>query len=124
MKIVSCTHNHAESAEIEAIIHSCPPEESLSSLAEFFKAFADPSRLKIIQALSQRELCVCCIAEAVGMSQSAVSHQLRYLKNIDILECRREGKSIIYFLKDSHILHIYGEGLIHINEEKESHSHE
>ena len=120
MKEFSCTHSHAETKEIEDIIRDCPSEDKLSCLADFFKAFADPTRLKIIQALSHNELCVCCIADSTGMSQSAVSHQLRYLKNIDILKSRREGKSIIYSLKDSHILHIYGEGLIHINEEKEA----
>jgi len=119
MKNVCCEHDHKDIKEIETIIKKMPSEEKFMTLAEFFKAFADPGRLKIIQSLSQRELCVCEIADIPGMSQSAVSHQLRYLKNIDILSCRREGKSIIYSLKDTHILHIYGEGLVHINEEKE-----
>lgn len=119
MHNAQCNHNHIEIEAIEEIVSSMPEEEKLISLSEFFKAFSDPSRLKIIQALSKNELCVCHIADIVGMSQSAVSHQLRYLKNINILSCRREGKSIIYSLNDSHILHIYGEGLIHISEEKE-----
>lgn len=119
MKDICCEHNHKEISEIEAILKEMPSEEKFVTLAEFFKAFGDPSRLKIIQALSRRELCVCEIADIVSMSQSAVSHQLRYLKNIEILSCRREGKSIIYSLKDTHILHIFGEGLVHINEEKE-----
>ena len=119
MKDVCCEHNHKDIEEIEAILKEMPSENKFSALSEFFKAFADPSRLKIIQALSKKELCVCEIADIVSMSQSAVSHQLRYLKNIDILDCRREGKSIIYSLKDTHILHIYGEGLVHINEPKE-----
>jgi len=119
MRNVHCNHNHNDISAIENIIKLTPPDSSFTSLAEFFKAFSDPNRLKIIQALSHNELCVCDIAYIVNMSQSAVSHQLRYLKNIDILSCRREGKSIIYSLKDTHILHIYGEGLIHINEDKE-----
>ncbi len=116
MRNAECSHNHNEIEEIQEIIKTTPTEETMNKLAEFFKAFSDVTRLKIIRALSQRELCVCDIADIAGMSQSAVSHQLRYLKNINILSCRREGKSIIYSLNDSHILHIYGEGIIHINE--------
>ncbi len=104
-----------EIKEIQEAIER-PDESNLGRLSEFFKAFADPTRLRIIHALSQEEMCVCCLAEAVGMSQSAVSHQLRYLKGIDIVKCRRDGKSIIYSLTDAHILHIYGEGIIHIME--------
>ncbi len=118
MRNADCNHNHNEIEVIKDICRTMPSMEKLSTLSEFFKAFSDPGRLKIIQSLSKNELCVCDIADITGMSQSAVSHQLRYLKNIDILTCRREGKSIIYSLKDSHILHIYGEGLLHISEEE------
>ena len=120
MTNIPCTHNHIEAAELEQISKSFPAEKEVLALAEFFKAFSDPSRLRIIQALSKSELCVCCLAETVKMSQSAVSHQLRYLKNIDIVSSKRDGKSIIYSLKDSHILHIYGEGLIHIREDNDN----
>ena len=113
---ICCEHNHKDTEEIKNILLQMPSAESFSTLADFFKAFSEPGRLKIIQALSKHELCVCEIADIVGMTQSAVSHQLRYLKNINILSCRREGKSIIYNLKDSHILHIFAEGLVHINE--------
>ena len=119
MRDVNCNHNHNEIELIKTIVNHMPSEQKLTSLAEFFKAFSDPTRLKIIQSLATNELCICDIADIVGMSQSAVSHQLRYLKNINILSCRREGKSIIYSLNDSHILHIYGEGLIHVSEERE-----
>ncbi len=118
MRNAECNHNHNEIEIIRDICHTMPSKEKLDTLSEFFKAFSDPNRLRIIQSLSKNELCVCDIADIVGMSQSAVSHQLRYLKNIDILTCRREGKSIIYSLKDTHILHIYGEGLMHISEEE------
>ncbi len=119
MKEICCEHNQTDIVKIENILKNMPLEKDFVRLSEFFKAFADSTRLKIIQALSKSELCVCEIAEIAGMTQSAISHQLRYLKTIDILSSRREGKSIIYSLKDTHILHIYGEGLIHINEEKE-----
>lgn len=114
MNDIFCEHNHAETSEIESIIKEIPPEKSLDKLGDFFKAFGDITRLKIICALSQSELCVCQLSEIVEMSQSAVSHQLKYLKSIDIVKCRREGKSIIYSISDKHISHIYGEGLIHI----------
>lgn len=117
MRTAECNHNHNDIRIIEEIVKVMPSDEKLDKLSEFFKAFSDPGRLRIIQALAQNELCVCDIADIAGMSQSAVSHQLRYLKNIDILTCRREGKSIIYSLNDSHILHIYGEGLVHISED-------
>lgn len=116
-----CNHTPQETQEIENIIRSTPSVHKLNKLAEFFKAFSDPTRLKIIRALSQRELCVCQIAEITNMSQSAVSHQLKYLKSIDVVSNRRDGKSIIYSISDTHISHIYGEGLIHINEEDNSH---
>ncbi len=121
MQNIHCNHTPEETKEIELIIQTTPSPEKLCDLAEFFKAFSDPTRLKIIRALSQRELCVCQIAEITGMSQSAVSHQLKYLKSIDVVSNRREGKSIIYSIADMHISHIYGEGLIHINEEDNSH---
>ena len=111
-----CSHRNLN--EIKEILSQMPSEDVFFKLSEFFKAFSDPSRLKILQALSKSELCVCEISDIVNMTQSAVSHQLRFLKNIDILACRREGKSVIYSLKDSHIFHIYAEGFIHINEER------
>lgn len=119
MRNADCNHNHNEIELIKEITATIPSNEKLNALSDFFKAFSDPNRLRIIQSLSKNELCVCDIADIAGMTQSAVSHQLRYLKNINILSCRRDGKSIIYSLKDSHILHIFGEGLIHISEEKE-----
>lgn len=119
MSEFECIHTHNDIKLLKEIAALVPESETIDKLSEFFKAFSDPGRLKIIQALSQNNLCVCEISQIVNMSQSAVSHQLRYLKNINILSCKREGKSIIYSLKDNHILHIYLEGLIHINEDKE-----
>ena len=85
MRTAECNHNHNDIRIIEEIVKVMPSDEKLDKLSEFFKAFSDPGRLRIIQALAQNELCVCDIADIAGMSQSAVSHQLRYLKNIDIL---------------------------------------
>lgn len=112
-----CIHSPTKVLELSEITQSSIHPDKLNELAEFFKAFSDPTRLKIILALSKKELCVCKISDIVQMSQSAVSHQLKYLKNINIVKCRREGKSIMYSLSDMHISHIYGEGLVHISEE-------
>ncbi|MCD7728838.1 MAG: metalloregulator ArsR/SmtB family transcription factor [Clostridia bacterium] len=81
-----------------------PPEEAVEVMAARFKAVSEPSRLKILLALSSGELCVEHIAEAVGGSQSAVSHQLKTLKDNRIIKCRREGKNILYSVDDEHIM--------------------
>ena len=93
-----------------------PPEEELQDLAEFFKVFGDPTRLKILYVLLCSEMCVYDIANLVGMSQSAISHQLRTLKQMDLVKNRREGKTIFYSLADSHIVNILSQGLDHIEE--------
>ncbi|MDE6208571.1 MAG: metalloregulator ArsR/SmtB family transcription factor [Lachnospiraceae bacterium] len=93
-----------------------PDDEMLYDLAEFFKVFADSTRIKIIYALSKSELCVCDISEILNVSQSAVSHQLRMLKQMKLVKYRREGKSIFYSLSDEHIEDIFNKGMEHICE--------
>ncbi len=93
-----------------------PPEEELQDLADFFKVFGDPTRLKILYVLLCEEMCVYDIANLLGMSQSAISHQLRVLKQMDLVKNRREGKTIFYSLADSHIVTILSQGLDHIEE--------
>lgn len=93
-----------------------PPEEELQDLAEFFKVFGDATRLKILYVLLCTEMCVYDIAAVLGMSQSAISHQLRVLKQMDLVKNRREGKTIFYSLADSHIVTILSQGLDHIEE--------
>lgn len=85
-------------------------------LADFFKVFGDSSRIRILYALSKHEMCVCDIASLLGMSQSAVSHQLRVLKQTRLVKYRREGKVVFYSLNDHHILSILEMGMEHINE--------
>jgi DNA-binding transcriptional ArsR family regulator len=92
---------------------SLSPEEILR-LAETFKALSDGTRLKILHALSQEELCVCDLAEVVEMSQSLVSHQLRLLRTLRLVKYRKEGKMVYYSLDDDHIIHLFSEGLAHI----------
>ena len=90
--------------------------EKLLDLSELFKALGDPTRIKIIFILFKDEMCVCDIAESLNMTQSAISHQLRTLKNARLVRYRRDGKVIYYSLDDDHIKHIFYEGLNHITE--------
>lgn len=106
----------ADEATLKRIDESMPPEEELQDLADFFKVFGDATRLKILYVLLCSEMCVYDIAAAVGMSQSAISHQLRILKQMDLVKNRREGKTIFYSLADAHIVTILSQGLDHIEE--------
>ncbi len=93
-----------------------PGEETLSDLAELFKLFSDPTRLKILMSLSQHELCVCDLAQLIEMNQSAVSHQLRLLKQARLVKSRRDGKSMFYSLADGHVVTILSQGMEHLME--------
>lgn len=101
---------------VDSVSHNMPDEEMLYDLAEFYKVFADSTRIKMLYALSKAEMCVCDIAEILGVSQSAVSHQLRMLKQMKLVKYRREGKSIFYSLSDEHIESILSKGMEHICE--------
>lgn len=90
--------------------------ETIVQLAETFKVLADPSRLKILYALSHAELCVCDISCLMGASESAVSHQLRVLRAHRLVKYRRQGKMAYYSLDDEHIENLFNEGLRHVNE--------
>ncbi len=93
-----------------------PEEESLYDLAELFKVFGDSTRIKILWALDEAEMCVCDIAVLLNMTQSAISHQLRVLKQANLVKNRKEGKVVYYSLDDEHVKNIFDQGLIHINE--------
>ncbi len=93
-----------------------PDEECLYDLAELFKVFGDSTRIRILYALFESELCVCDIAEVLNMTQSAISHQLRVLKQARLVRNRREGKQIYYSLADDHVRTIIGQGMEHIDE--------
>lgn len=95
-----------------------PKLDTLFSLAELFKMFGDTTRIRIMCALFENELCVCDIADILGMGQSAVSHQLRLLRTANLVKVRREGKSSFYSLDDEHIQKIYEMGLEHILEKR------
>ena len=93
-----------------------PEKETLEAIAELFKAFADPTRVQILSLLQQQERCVGDIAEMINISQSAISHQLRILKQMHLIKFRRDGKNILYSLADDHVRTILEMGLEHILE--------
>lgn len=102
--------------EAAEVVDKLPPEEETQDLADFFKVFGDSTRLKILLALLCREMCVYDIATLLGMTQSAISHQLRILKQMDLVKNRREGKTILYAPADAHVVSILSQGLDHIEE--------
>lgn len=93
-----------------------PKEEELYELADLFKIFSDPTRIKILYVLSESELCVCDIAEKLDMTQSAISHQLKILKQSKLVKNQREGKTVFYSLADGHVKTIMRHGLDHVQE--------
>ena len=113
-EVCSCTIIHQEI--IIQVKETMPEEETLYDLADFFKILGDSTRVKILYALSVSEMCVCDIAALLSMTQSAISHQLRVLKQSKLVKARREGKIVYYSLDDEHVEQIFGQGLIHINE--------
>ena len=97
-------------------MQAIPEKETMDDIAERFKGFADATRVHILSLLAQRELCVTDIAEAVELSQSAISHQLRILKQMHLIKFRRDGKNILYSLADDHVKTILQMGLEHVLE--------
>jgi ArsR family transcriptional regulator len=91
-----------------------PTGDDLRALASLFAALGDPTRLRILAALAKQELCVCDLTATVGQSESAVSHQLRLLRSLELVRSRREGRRVFYALDDAHILAIYGQARDHV----------
>ena len=102
--------------KVKHVKNNMPEDELIYDLAELFKVFADSTRMKIIYALLEEELCVCDIAAIVGTTQSAISHQLRILKQSKLVKYRKEGKIVYYSLDDEHISEIVKKGREHIEE--------
>ncbi len=114
--IEKCEYMHVHEDVVKKVNNEMPDEEVLYDLAEFYKVFADSTRIKILYVLLKSEMCVCDISQILGVSQSAVSHQLRMLKQMQLVKYKREGKSIIYSLSDQHIEQILSQGIEHISE--------
>ena len=111
-----CEFLHVLDDVVENVKSHMPDEDTLYDLADFFKIFADSTRIKILYVLLMHEMCVCDLAGTLGVSQSAISHQLRTLKQMDLVRSRREGKTVFYSLADDHIKSILSQGLEHLEE--------
>ncbi|MGP1419763.1 MAG: ArsR/SmtB family transcription factor [Sphaerochaetaceae bacterium] len=107
-------HNHEKI--LEKVRSQMPIDEFLSDVSDLFKLFGDNTRLKILYSLFESELCVCAIAELLGMTQSAISHQLKVLRTNNLVASRREGKTVYYFLADDHVRTIMAQGCEHMME--------
>jgi Predicted transcriptional regulators len=112
----NCDFSHLHQDIIQSVMKTMPDEEILYDLAELFKIFGDSTRIKILYALFESEMCVCDIAHLLNLTQSAISHQLRSLKQAKLVKYRREGKTVFYSLSDQHVWTIIAQGLEHITE--------
>ncbi len=108
--------SHVHQEIVDKVERTMPEDEILYDLAELFKIFGDSTRIKILYVLFESEMCVCDIAKLLGMTQSAISHQLRALKQSKLVKYRREGKTVFYSLADGHVRTILGQGMEHIAE--------
>ncbi len=103
-------HHH----QLEYLKNRMPSQQEMDTVAELFKVFGDPTRLKLLAALLGQEMCVCDLSDLLGISQSAVSHQLRLLRSSRLVKNRREGKSVYYSLDDDHVATILAQGMEHV----------
>ena len=110
----NCTIIHED--VVNKVKDYMPEEEKLFELADLFKVLGDSTRVRILSALFQSEMCVCDISALLDMTQSAISHQLRVLKQARLVKNRREGKVVYYSLDDEHVMSIFEQGINHINE--------
>lgn len=107
---------HDHTTILNEVSKQMPDDELLAELSELFSVFGDSTRIKILWALFEREMCVCAIAELLKVTQSAVSHQLKLLRLAKLVGSRREGKTVYYFLADDHVRSIIEQGMEHISE--------
>ncbi|BDF70624.1 transcriptional regulator [Oscillospiraceae bacterium] len=115
-EVERCEFIHVHEDIVSQVNRNMPDEEILYDLAELFKIFGDSTRIKILYVLFESEMCVCDIAQLLGMTQSAISHQLRSLKQSKLVKYRREGKTVFYSLSDSHVRTILDQGMEHVAE--------
>lgn len=113
---ISCDCDVIHADVVDEVRQRMPNEADLYDLSDFFKIFGDSTRVKIIWALDEKELCVCDIAVLLNMTKSAISHQLKTLKQANLVKFRREGKVVYYSLKDDHVKDIFEKGMEHIKE--------
>ena len=115
-EIEKCEFLYVHEDAFREVLTKMPKEDMLYDLAELFKVFGDSTRIRILYALFERELCVCDIAGILGLTQTAVSHQLRVLKANKLVKARRDGKVVFYSLDDDHVHSILGIGIQHLSE--------
>lgn len=108
-----CVHEEL----VEQVQQNLPEEEQLLQLADLFKVFGDGTRIRILYVLFEAEVCVCDLAKLLRMTQSAVSHQLRILKQAHLIKARRDGKTIFYSLADDHVATLLRQGMEHVLED-------
>ena len=111
---ISCDDRVVHVHAVRAARAALPAGDRMGALAQFFTALGDPTRLRIVAALAAQELCVCDLAAAIGQTESAVSHQLRHLRELRLVRARREGRRVFYALDDEHVLAMYGQACDHI----------
>ena len=114
--IACCEEKFVHNEIVQQVNQDLPADEILYDLAELFKVFGDSTRIKILYALFEAEMCVCDITLLLGLSQSAISHQLRVLKSAKLVKYRREGKTVFYSLADDHVRRIIDQGMEHVLE--------
>lgn len=114
---VFCDCDVIHSDVVEAVREGMTPEDELYELADFFKVLGDSTRVRIMSALDASEMCVCDLAVLLNMTKSAISHQLRSLRQANLVKFRREGKEVYYKLSDDHVRDIFEKGLEHIRED-------
>lgn len=114
--IEECLDTTIHKENINKVLNDMPDDNTICDLADLFKVFGDSTRIKIIYSISKKELCVCDIAETISMTHSAVSHQLKNLKQARLVKSRKDGKIVYYSLDDEHIKGIFNQSLEHIKE--------
>lgn len=115
-----CDCNIIHQDVVDNTLKKMPKQNLFDNLAEFFKIIGDPTRTKILFALDQNEMCVCDIANVLGMTKSSISHQLATLKKSGIVKSRRDGKEVYYTLDDEHVQQVFEVGIEHIEHKNET----
>ncbi|MCI8285176.1 MAG: winged helix-turn-helix transcriptional regulator [Firmicutes bacterium] len=117
-KILTCECHDVHMDVINMVGEQMLDKDTFAEMVELFKAFSDNTRLRILFALSESELCVCDISELLGMSQSAISHQLRVLKSTDLVKFEKRGKQVYYSLDDDHVRRIFKQAFEHVKHKR------
>lgn len=116
ISIEKCDFMFVHEEIVQSVMAKMPDEETLYDLSELFKTFGDSTRIRILYALFESEMCVCDLAQLLNLTQSAISHQLRSLKQAKLVKNRRDGKTVFYSLSDAHVRTIIDQGIEHVTE--------